>query len=135
MAMEEKYKNIINKEYIKDETNSHMSMSERAAQFSSFAALSGFDDEVVETSRYTDKRLIPDDEAIAEIASRLNSVSESIKSSPNILITYFEEDEKKEGGKYTTVFTRAVKIDMTKERLYLSNGAEIGFSDIYNIES
>ena len=77
-----------------------MSVQDRAAQFSPFAALTGFDDAVRETARFTDtKRELADDE-IEKINEVLNRLSDMINENPQIELTYFKKDEKKDGGAY-----------------------------------
>ena len=100
-----------------------MSMHDRAAQFSPFAALVGYDDAVAETARLTDSRDELTEDEISELNANLNRLLDSLDEQQQISVTYFVPDEKKSGGKYVEklgvelVFTDGVRIavaDMAK---------------------
>ena len=77
-----------------------MSMSDRAAQFSPFAALVGYDDAVAETARLTDSKVELTEDEMSELNANLNRLLDSLDEQPEISVTYFVPDEKKSGGKY-----------------------------------
>ena len=77
-----------------------MSMHDRAAQFSPFAALVGYGDAVAETARLTDSRAELTEDEISELNANLNQLLDSLDEQPQISVTYFVPDEKKSGGRY-----------------------------------
>ena len=97
-----KYSDIINLPHHVSNKYPHLSREQKAAQFAPFASLTGFDDDVKETARLTDRK-IDIDEGLKEIINdKLNQIIIDIKNKPNITITYFIKDSKKKGGKYIT---------------------------------
>ena len=98
------YQDILHLPHHESQTHPRMSMTERAAQFSPFAALSGYDDAVEETERLTETFR----ERSEEEESRLNEITASLIRQmeqhpgfhPEVRIEYFEPDERKEGGAY-----------------------------------
>lgn len=108
-----KYADIIRLPHHQSATRAHMSLYERAAQFAPFAALSGFDDMVVEEARLTDHEK-PLSEEEEEDLNRVIALSEAALSAgehPVITVTYFEPDELKSGGCYITVTGMLKRID------------------------
>ena len=98
-----------------------MSMSDRAAQFSPFAALVGYDDAVAETARLVGSRDELTEDEISELNANLNRLLDSLDEQPEISVTYFVPDEKKSGGRY------AEKVDIL--RIYDSYANELVFTD------
>lgn len=77
-----------------------MSISDRAAQFSPFAALVGYDDAVAETARLTDSRIELTEDKADELNNKMNQLLTRLYEQPEIIVTYFVPDERKSGGKY-----------------------------------
>ena len=115
--------------------HNHLSIESRASQFSPFAALTGYDNEVKETARITDKRIDIDDGLREMLNAKLNYLNDHIKESPNISITYFVKDSKKEGGKYLTKQGIIKRIDTVNEIIKFNDNASISMNDIINITS
>ena len=111
-----------------------MSMEARAAQFAPFAALIGYGDEVKETVRQTEKEIDIDEEIRYNINEKLNVIKKNIKNRPNITITYFIPDNKKDGGKYITVTQKTKKIDEDNKYVMVENGEKIFFKYIIDIK-
>lgn len=78
-----------------------MSMHDRAAQFSPFAALVGYDDAVAETARLTDSRIELTEDQERELNAKLNMLLDRIHERPEVTVTFFMPDERKSGGSYT----------------------------------
>lgn len=129
-----KYDDIINLPHHQSQTRVHMSLYDRAAQFSPFAALTGYDDAVKESARLTDKKQELSDEAISQLNVKLLFIKEQIKNQPEITITYFVPDEKKDGGTYTTEKSAVKRIDDFERVIVLENHTKIPFDDISDIE-
>ncbi len=106
-------------------------MTTRAAQFSPFAALTGYDEAVVETRRLTDEKIILDNDAIAAIDRKLREIEPGRSV---VTVTYFLPDLLKEGGSYTIISGEVKKIDMLGNRLLLKDGTTIPIDDIFDID-
>lgn len=98
-----------------------MSMHDRAAQFSPFAALVGYDDAVAETARLTDSRIELTEDEISELNKNLNHLLDMLDEQRSICVTYFVPDERKSGGRY------ADKVGVV--RIYDSYANELVFTD------
>lgn len=130
-----KYDDIINLPHHQSQTRVHMSLYDRAAQFSPFSALTGYDDAVKESARLTDQKHELSDEAISQLNAKLMFIKEQIKNQPEITVTYFVPDEKKDGGTYITKKSAVKRIDDFQRVIILKNNAKIPFDDISDIES
>lgn len=105
-----------------------MSIANRAAQFSPFAALTGYEDIVAETARHTQSRIILDENSRFLLDAKLASIRERLSEHPSVAITYFVPDPKKEGGAYTTRTGYIRKIDSFAHRLlFQADGKETPF--------
>ncbi|MBQ6933114.1 MAG: hypothetical protein IJN37_01865 [Clostridia bacterium] len=130
----DKYDDIINMPHHKSAKHPQMSMINRAAQFSPFAALTGHGEAIKETARLTDERIELDESVKAVIDERLQYIEEKIKSKPTATVTYFEPDDRKEGGEYVTVTGKVGKIDRVINCIIMTNGMTIPICEIFNIE-
>lgn len=111
-----------------------MSRYDRAAQFSPFAALTGYEDAVDETARLTDCKLEPDDDRISDINEKLRYIYENIYSLPEIELIYFVQDMKKNGGKYISISGKVRLVEEYENTLIFKDGRKIPISDIYEIK-
>lgn len=116
-------------------THAPMSLMDRAAQFSPFAALTGYDAAVAETARLTQQPLELDVDAMAEINEKLLFLRAHISQSPQVTVTYFVPDNRKAGGAYVTVTGAVRKLDSLSHYLLLNDGTRIFFGDILAMES
>jgi hypothetical protein len=128
-----KYDDIINLEHPKLK-HPRMSIYNRAAQFSPFAALTGYEDAVKETARLTDKKIIIDEETKVLLDTKLQYINSIIKEKPYITITYFIKDKLKNGGSYNTYSNNIKRIDKLKKELIFLDNKKISISDIIDIE-
>ena len=115
-------------------THPHMSLYDRAAQFAPFKALTGYEDDVEETARLTDRRVELDADSIARLDARLRLLEERLADVPTVSVTYFQPDERKDGGSYETVTGVVKKIDAVKRVLILWDRQQIPIEDICGIE-
>lgn len=113
----------------------HMSMRDRAAQFSPFAALTGHEAAIAETARLTDKRLVLDEDAKIDLDEKLQFIQENLDCSPVVSITYFVPDEKKKGGTYLTMTGVVRRIDTVAKSIIFTDRRSIQIEDIYAIGS
>ena len=107
----------------------------RAAQFSPFAALVGYDEQVKETARLTDRRIDIDDGLREILNNKLNYIVDKIHDNPLVSITYFVEDKKKDGGKYNTKEGTIKRIDVVNQEVIFTDKIKIYMKDILSISS
>lgn len=127
---EHRYDDIINLPHHVSATRPRMSMHDRAAQFSPFAALTGYDDAVEETARLTDVQSELSEDARNRLDEQLRLIADRIEEQPEIEVTYFLPDELKEGGKYVTVKRRVRIIDEYARELVFVDGTRIGLGAV-----
>ena len=122
------YADIIDLPHHQSKTRKHMSMHDRAAQFSPFAALSGYDELVTEEARTTEEMIALEDWDKDEIGRTLEQIDERIRNGeqPEAVITYFVPDEKKAGGAYVTAKEQIKRIDAANQKIVLVKCTEIG---------
>ena len=130
----DKYDDIINLPHYEPKYHPRMSKYKRSAQFAPFAALVGYDEQVKECSRLTHKRLEIDDELKEKINNKLNKINELIKNSPEVEITYFIPDEKKDGGKYITEIGNVKRIDYINRFIKFTDNKKIILDDVIDVK-
>lgn len=112
-----------------------MPQSKRAAQFSPFAALTGYEDAIAETARLTECQVELDEEKQQNLNQILTLLQQRIDTHPPVEITYFVPDTKKSGGAYVTVAGTLTKIDTYQKFLLLEPYCQIPLERIYEILS
>ena len=110
-----------------------MSLAERAVQFSAFAALTGYDDEIRETARLTDIRDAMSEDDLAKLNAAFLRLVEAASERPRVSITYFLPDAKKNGGAYLTYAGQFRHYDAAEGNLYFTDGTVITASQIQSI--
>ena len=110
-----------------------MSIHDRAAQFSPFAALVGYDAAVEETARLTDSRREMEEDEINELNRQLSELTERFSERPKIRVTYFIRDKKKEGGRYASKVGNARTIDQAQNRIVFTDGESVPVKDMYSV--
>lgn len=129
------YDDIIHLPHHVSSRHHRMSMTERAAQFSPFAALTGYGDVIRETARITERKPELTDEEKSGLDRRLKMACSSISGEkPEISITYFIPDQKKSGGTCRTVSGRIRKTDTYNHRIIMENGIQIDVDCVLDIE-
>ena len=126
------YMDIINLPHPVSPFRAHMGRLDRAAQFSPFAALTGYDAIIAENSRYTDSMAELDEGVISAINEKLLKISE--KKLPLVKITYFVPDARKSGGAYVQKAGRLKKIDEFAGCLVMEDKSTIPINRIFAIE-
>ena len=111
-----------------------MSRADRAAQFSPFAALTGYEAAVKETARLTQGKIELSDEEKESIDHVLQALSAHLPEQPSVIVTYFLPDQKKDGGAYVTVTGALKRIDLLERRLILTDGTLIPIDDISQLQ-
>ena len=127
------YDDIINLEHYVSKKHPPMSLYARSAQFAPFAALTGYEDAVRETARETSERIDIDEEIKSILDSKIQILTEQVKKRPEVSITYFIQDLKKDGGAYITVEGIVKKIDIYNQCICFIDKREIPINDIIDI--
>ena len=128
--MSGKYDDIIALPHPEPRTHPRMSLHDRAAQFSPFAALTGHSAAIAETGRLTDSRVTLDESEMARVDAALQRLRELLSQEPVASITYFVPDERKAGGSYQTITGTARRIDTVNGVLLLTDQRAIPIPDI-----
>lgn len=111
-----------------------MPLGDRAAQFAPFAALTGHSAAVEETARLTRERIELDENCKALLDQKLRGIRDHLSQRPEISVTYFIPDQKKEGGSYETVKGCVTGINEYEKTITLSDGTKIPMKEIIEIE-
>jgi hypothetical protein len=127
------YDDILHLPHHVSEKHPPMSRLDRAAQFSPFAALTGYEAAVEETARLTDRRIELDEGEKEAIDQRLTLVQERLPVPTEVTITYFIPDKKKAGGAYVNISGTVKKIDDYERMVILRDGTSIPIDDILHI--
>ena len=127
------YDDIINLPHHVSRKHPQMSIHDRAAQFAPFAALTGHGEAIAETARLTDRKIELDDYERLKLDEKLLILQEHIMEMPEISVTYFCPDKKKEGGKYVPVTKALRKINAMERTLLMEDGMQIRIEDILEV--
>lgn len=128
-----KYDDIINLPHHVSARHPQMSLSDRAAQFSPFAALTGHDAAIRETARLTDAFAELDEGRKAELDEQLQLIKENQSQKPEIEVTYFQPDLTKSGGAYMTFRGRVKKVDEYNRRIIFTDGTDLPMETLFSI--
>lgn len=126
------YDDILHLPHPTSKTHRRMSRQDRAAQFSPFAALTGYEAVVKETARLTEKRPVLTEDEVAELDARLRLAMEL---DAEVTVTWFQPDAKKSGGSYVTTTSRVKKADELQRILTMEDGAQIPIQEVTAVES
>ena len=110
-------------------------MLERAARFAPFAAITGYEEMVLEEARVTEKRIDLDEGTLSLLNEKLNMIQEFLDDEPEVTITYFEPDKKKSGGAYVNITGIVKRIDEYEHFVIMTDGKKIRIEDIFAIGS
>ncbi len=134
MNDEYNYNDIINLPHPVSQKHPQMSLYDRAAQFSPFAALTGHEEAIRETARQTEAWVDLDEDRKEELNEKMQEMVEHLNEAPEVTLTYFKEDEKKEGGSYVTVTGRIKKWREYEQQLVLEDGTVVALEKVFGIE-
>lgn len=130
-----KYDDIINLPHHVSKKHPQMSLHDRAAQFSPFAALTGHKAAINEAARLTDKKQILSEDVIAKLNEQLNLIKENIGTNQTVTITYFVPDDKKSGGAYISHIGVVKKIDEYNHTVIMTDKTVIPIEQISEMQS
>ncbi len=129
------YDDIINLPRHVSKTHPHMSLADRAAQFSPFAALTGYEEAIKEAGRIVDEKIELSEEEKEEINRQLNYLNEHKKDNILITITFFLKDMKKSGGSYRQITSNLKRLDEIEKTILLADNTILRIDDIRKIQS
>ena len=132
--MSGKYDDIIDLPHPTSQNHPRMSLYDRAAQFSPFAALTGHHAAIAETGRLTDQRIELDESEIARVDAELQHLQELLPDRPTVSITYFVPDERKSGVSYRTITSEVKRIDAVAGVIQMADRQLIPIADVFSIE-
>ena len=133
--MNEKYSDIIDLPHPVSNRHPHMPVSDRAAQFAPFAALTGYDAAIRETARLTDRKVELTEDTKASLDRKQQILLNHAETHPEVTIIHFKADHRKAGGSYVSVTGRFQTIDSIKCQLVLTDKTRIPLDDILDLES
>ena len=132
--MSGRYDDMINMQKPPPTFKPRMSLYERAAQFSPFAALTGYEDAVEETARLTDARLELSEDMKTILNEKMQMIVDNMDANPIVTITYFVPDKKKEGGAYVDVTGIVKEIDEYERCIVMTDKKKIPIEQVRAIE-
>ena len=135
MAERFPYEDIVDLPHHISKKHPQPTMADRAARFAPFAAITGYEEMVLEEARVTDVRIEMDESSKAALNEKLNMILEFIDEQPEVSITYFEPDKRKAGGAYVTVTGTVKRIDEYEHLVIMTDGKKINIDEIYNLQS
>ena len=130
--MSRNYDDIINLPHHVSKKHPQMSIIDRAAQFSPFAALTGHGEAIDETARFTDRK-IELDESRKEITDQKLRIISECGDSLQVEVICFVPDKRKDGGEYVSVCGTVRKIDGITREITMSDGRIIPIENIYDV--
>lgn len=128
------YDDIISLPHHQSKTHPQMSLRDRAAQFSSFRALTGYEDAIVETARLTDSRMQHSEEELAQLNEQITRLQKRLSAHPCLTVTYFRPDLYKDGGAYTAHTGPVHTVDPVARTLVFQDRFTVSLDDIYSME-
>ena len=129
------YDDILHLPHYVSKKRSHMSMIDRGAQFSPFAALTGYEAVIAESARLTEDCAELSEGAEEALDRVLRELCGRIRQQPWGRFTCFQPDERKTGGAYLTIEGTLKKYDYVEKCLILTDGRKIPLESIFSIET
>ena len=133
--MTSRYDDILHLPHPTSTKHPRMPVSDRAAIFSPFAALSGHGAAIAETARLTDQRIELDEDSRAVLDEKQRFLETIADQQPEVTVTWFQPDERKEGGCYVTTTGKLKRTDTTERVMTFTEGMKIPLDDIIDIDS
>lgn len=127
------YEDILHLPHYESSRRPKMALSDRAAQFSPFAAVVGHESAVKEAARLTDQRKELDETEKTIIDDQLREIETQLPNGFDVEIMYFKPDETKAGGKYIVKVGSIKKIDIYLREVHMVDGTMIAINEIYRI--
>ena len=133
--MIDRYDDIIRLPHHVSARHPHMPIADRAAQFMPFKALSGYEDDITEETRLTQRRIELTEGEQELLDQQLQLLGERLaEERPEVRVVCFVPDTRKDGGAYQTLRGRVKKLDPVEGVMVFDDGRRVRFADIYSIE-
>ena len=129
------YEDIVNLPRPISKKHPEPTMLERAARFAPFAAITDYEEMVLEEARITEERITLDENALNLLNEKLYILQKFPDQMPTLKVTYFEPDKKKSGGAYVTYKGTVKRVESYQKLLVMNDGKKIPFEDICTLES
>ncbi len=134
MNNKSKYDDIIDRPHHVSKRHPQLGKASYAAQFSPFAALTGYDGIVAETARLTDERIELGETDMEILSAKIQILNDRIKEQPEITVTYFKPDGKKDGGAYLHKTAQIKRVDDVERVLHFTDGSSLHIDDITDLQ-
>lgn len=131
---ERNYDDIIELPHHVSVRHPQMPLRDRAAQFSPFAALTGHEAAIQETARLTEDFIELDEDRKEQLNEQFRVLGENQSLRPEIEVTYFQPDERKDGGAYVTVCGRLKRVDAYGHQILLTDGTALSMEQIFSVK-
>ena len=128
------YFDIISRKHQTSNKHPRMSNMNRAAQFAPFAALTGYEESIEESSRLTDCKIELSEYEIEELNTRLNFIQEHIKDRPEVTVIYFRPDKRKDGGAYFSISGKVRRIDEVNKIIVFDDERDLDIEAIIDLK-
>lgn len=128
-----KYEDILNHPRPISTRHAPMPMIDRAAQFSAFAALTGFDAVLQESARLTQQETVLDESGKELLNRKLQKIAASLENVGEVTFLCYQQDAWKPGGSYVPISGKVKKIDEYRRSVLLWDGREFRIEDIRDI--
>lgn len=135
MAEKFPYEDIVNLPPCISKKRPQPTMKDRAARFAPFAAITGYEEMVLEEARVTEERIELDEGTVSMLNEKLSMIQEFLDEKPEIRITYFEPDKRKSGGAYVSIIGTVKRIDEYEHIVIMTDGKKISINEIFSLES
>lgn len=132
--MRKDYEDIAGMPHHVSQKHGHMPLNQRAAQFAPFAALSGYEDAVIETARLTEGRTELDESEKSAVNDRIALALSLADIRPKVSVTYFEPDTLKPGGEYVTLTGVIKRFDDRRRTLIFFGGESIPIDNVVSVK-
>ena len=129
-----RYDDIIRLPHHVSDVHPQMSRMNRAAQFSPFAALTGYEEAVRETERLTEEKIELDESQKAVLEERVQRLLAMKDKKPEVSVTWFQPDARKAGGEYVTHSGCLLGYNGQDRVLVMEDGTRIPVNDLYSVE-
>ena len=130
----QQYDDIINLQHHVSSNRKHMSILHRAAQFSPFAALTGYDEAIKETARLTDHKIEMDETQKNILDEKLKIIQQHLSRQQEIELVFFRPDEIKAGGAYISIRGIVKKIEGYERAVIMQDGTRVPIEEILDIK-
>ena len=134
MAEKFPYADIVDLPHHVSKKHPQPTMADRAARFSPFAAITGYEEMVLEEARITDEFLELDEGTKSVLNAKLQMVQDLLPEQSEITFTYFQPDERKDGGAFLTIEGVVKKVDVFERILILQDGTKLQMDNVLDID-